>query len=153
MKRRDRQPVERLLEQRWMEAQQRVTPLGPVKLTWDVGDYAHFDSPRGYAVTFNWGKPHCHLRVAAKLARAPRHRIDGIIQHEIGHVVDLTCPKAKLDAWAVSQGIQLPSTDERRADAIAEAIWGTPIYYTKPLLVQSTDPTNAITPRPRHLGL
>lgn len=142
--------LEQVLTQRWAETQERVAPMGPVRLTWDIGNYEHFDTPRGFAVTFNWGKPHCHLRFARKLLRAQPDRIDGIVQHELGHVVDLTTPKATLDRWALSQGIQLPSTEERRADALAQAIWGKPIRYDDDL-VQSTH--RGTFPRPVHLGL
>jgi hypothetical protein len=145
--------LDQLLAQRWMEAQARAqVPPGLVKLTWDLGHYEHFSKPRGYAVTFNWGKPHCHLRMAHKILKAPEHRVDGIIRHEIGHVLDLTRPAAKLNRWAIGRRVRLPGPvgGERRADAIAEAVWRSPIRYDDDL-VQST--THGVAPRPAHLGL
>jgi hypothetical protein len=44
----------------------------------------------------------------------------------------------------------LAKTTERRADDIAEAVWGTALKYDHDL-VQNT--TTGVTPRPRHLGL
>jgi hypothetical protein len=76
--------------------------------------------------------------------------VDGIVRHELGHVVDLCFPEAAVDQWAERHGVQLPKTDERRADAIAELLWKEPIRYDKDL-VQST--REGVTPRPRHLGL
>lgn len=140
-----------LLTLRWMEAQARAgLPPGEVTLTWDVGPYEHFNKPRGYAVTFNWGKPHCHLRFAEKMLTAPLHRVDGIVRHELGHVLDIVVPKKRLDQWARGRSVRLPSTVERRADAIAEAVWRSPIRYDDDL-VQST--TTGVAPRPTHLGL
>lgn len=145
------QQLDDLLTRRWTEAQARVgLAPGAVPLTWDIGPYEHFQSPRGYAVTFNWGKPHCHLRFSEKMLSAPLHRMDGIVRHELGHVLDITVPKAQLDRWARSRGVRLPSTDERRADSIAEAVWRSPIRYDEDL-VQST--TTGVAPRPAHLGL
>lgn len=144
--------LDALLTRRWVEAQARAqVPPGAVELTWDLGDYEHFHKPRGFAVTFNWGEPHCHLRMSPKILSAPVDRVDGIIRHELGHVLDLTRPAEGLDRWARSRGVKLPHTPERRADAIAEAVWRSPIYYDEDLLVQST--TRGIAPRPAHLGL
>ena len=128
----------------------------PLSLTWDIGPYKHFTTPRGFGVTFTghsnprWGR--CHIRLSEKLLRARPDRQDGIIQHELGHVVDLICAPAKLDRWSRGRGVQLPPQEqgEIRADAIALAIWGKPLRYDKDT-VQST--TRGVWPRPAHLGL
>lgn len=139
-----------LLETRWTEACGAVGMCPTECLTWDIGEYAHFKTKRGFGVTFQEDDYTCHLRFAAKLLKAPEHRQDGIIRHELGHVFDILVPPAGLDAWAAGRGIFLPKTQERRADAIARAIWLTPIRYDKDE-VQST--STGTYPRPEHLGL
>lgn len=143
----DYRSFERLIGTRWVEAQNALRPIPG--LTWDIGDYPHFHSERGYGVTFihpGW----CHMRYAEKILHAPRHRADGIVRHELGHVVDALIPQDQLDAWAKQRGVTLPRTPEMRADAIAQCIWGEPIRYDKDL-VQST--SQGRYPRPKHLGL
>jgi len=125
-------------------------------LTWDIGPYEHFNTPRGFGVTFTkhsnpkWGV--CHIRLAKKLLLACEDRQDGIIQHELGHVIDLTCHPASLDRWAKSRGVTLPPQKhgEIRADAIAHAVFGAPLRYDEDT-VQNT--RFGVTPRPLHLGL
>ena len=145
------EPFAQLLSLRWGEAQQRLGIPGRIRLSWEVTpDYEHFHTPRGFGVTFYNGEPACHLAFAPKLLSSPVTRQDGIIRHELGHVLDLCVRKRDLNAWAEAQGVFLPRTPERRADAIAEAIWGEPILYDRDL-VQST--TRGRAPRPAHLGL
>ena len=140
-----------LLDRRWGETQAALgLPPRAVTLTWDIGPYPHFKSKRGHGVTFHRGGPSCHLRFAKKLLTSPTHRADGLIRHELGHVVDFVCDKDRLNEWAVTKGIRLPPTAERRADAIALAIWGEPVRYDKDLVQSST---TGVHPRPRHLGL
>ena len=141
-----------LVARRWEEA---ATEIGfdPVRidLIWGVSDkYPHFKTKRGFGVTFWHGTPPCQLVFASKLLSSPFHRQDGIVRHEIGHVVDMVLPKDYLNKWAAMKGGLLASTDERRADDIALAIWREPIRYDKDL-VQSTK--FGVYPRPRHLGL
>jgi hypothetical protein len=140
-----------LLHRRWDEA---CASLGmnahEIQITWDIGPYPHFQKKRGYAVAVAHANGTYHLRFAEKTLRVPVHRADGLIRHEIGHVVDFLFSEPELDAWAFKQGVTLPSTPERRADAIAAAIWGEPIRYDDDL-VQST--RIGIAPRPEHLGL
>ena len=125
-------------------------------LTWDIGPYKHFKTKRGFGVTFTrhnnpeWG--HCHIRLAKKLLLAPQTRQDGIIRHELGHVLDLTCKPEALDRWALIRGVHLPPQEhgEIRADAIAHAVWGEPLRYDQDT-VQST--CCGVDRRPKHLGL
>lgn len=153
-----------LLQQRWAEALEAIQlPPGTLNVTWALGtDYPHFKTKRGYGVTFFDSKPgkvpptvpkagpSVHMMYAKKILEAPFHRADGIVRHEFGHVLDLCLPSRSVDRWALQRGIRLPHTDERRADAIAQAVWGEPILYDKDL-VQST--STGVSPRPRHLGL
>lgn len=149
-----------LLSRRWNEAQValRSIPLS-VKLTWDVTpNYPHFKTPRGYGVTFlrghsrDRGTCFCHMQFAPKILDADGHRCDGVIRHELGHVVDFAVRSSPLNVWARKLGIDLPATPELRADAIAFAIWGTPIFYDTTLFVQTTFPYGTLPKRPAHLG-
>lgn len=141
-----------LLARRWAEVCESLSgePAERVNLTWGLGEYPHFDSPRGYGVTFYTEPYNCHMLYAEKILSAPAHRADGVVRHELGHVVDMTFTDSELALWSRLLGVSLPSTPERRADAIAEAVWGEPILYDRDL-VQST--VLGTAPRPRHLGL
>lgn len=141
-----------LVARRWEETADSVG-FDPVKvdLVWGVGGgYPHFKTTRGFGVTFWDGQPPCRLLFARKLLDAPLHRQDGIVRHELGHVVDMVFDRPKVDRWAEGKGITLAQTDERRADDIALSIWGEPIRYDRDL-VQST--RYGEYPRPKHLGL
>lgn len=140
-----------LLRQRWTEAC-RATHLNAddIKITWDLGPYPHFNSDRGYAVAMAKNNGIYHIRFAPKTLKCQVHRADGLIRHEIGHIIDFLIPAPNLDVWASVHGVRLPDTAERRADAIALAIWGEPIRYDEDT-VQST--RVGVSPRPEHLGL
>ena len=137
-----------LVEGRLREAE---ASLGGIYLptTWDIGEWEHFKTPRGYGVTFVYDD-HCHMRFSDKMKVAPGDRIDGVLRHEIGHVVDHLVPTAELNAWAEERGVTLASTPELRADDIAEAIWGEPMRYDE-LAVQSTRVGKV--GRPKYLGV
>lgn len=137
---------------RWNEALRRVgLAPGSCKVTWEVKDgYPHFKKKRGYAVCFFDGQRGCHMQYSPKILRAPLHRADAIVRHEIGHVIDFLVPPDDLNEWALWHGVNLPSTPERRADAIAYIVWGEPLRYDHEL-VQSTK--IGTTVRPEHLGL
>jgi hypothetical protein len=99
-------------------------------------------------VTFIEGT-RCHMRYADKCLTSPIHRVDAIIRHELGHVLDAQVKPAALDRWARGRGVELMHTPELRADGIAQAVWGTPIRYDKDT-VQSTRKGRAF--RPPHLS-
>jgi len=141
-----------LVNRRWFEAQQRIgLRPGALQLTWEItDDYPHFKKARGYAVCFHVDDNTCHLKFSTKMLRASPHRADAIVRHELGHVLDFLVPSTELDRWAWQQGVQLPHTAERRADALALAIWFEPIRYDREL-VQSTRQGQDV--RPAHLGL
>jgi hypothetical protein len=141
-----------LVLKRWKETARAVGfDATAVDLGWRVSDdYPHFRTPRGFGVTFWEGQPPCKLMFSTKILSSPFHRADGVLRHELGHVVDMVFPKHSMDEWAVKKGVVLATTDERRADDIALAIWGEPIRYDDDL-IQST--RYGVTPRPRHLGL
>jgi hypothetical protein len=84
------------------------------------------------------------IGIAPRLAGQPTHRIDGVLRHEIGHAIDTLYqrPESRL-------ACDLPGHDtpELRADAIAFAVWRSPIGYDDEH-VQTTDPGG---PRPSWL--
>ena len=144
----------KLIEMRWDDAQRAFGYRLPQQLTWDIGKWPHFEEDRGYAVTLLQSGKAPHMRFAEKSLKATSTRVDGVLRHEIGHVVDHLIEPVKLN-WFASRkwGLRLPDTDERRADLIAEGIWGTPIYYDTDLFVQTTSPNGSTFPRPEWLGL
>ena len=141
----------KLVSTRWTEACHAVgLDVKQVQITIGIGEYPHFKKKRGYGVAMDHTKGKYEIRFAKKILVAPVHRADGLLRHEIGHIVDMIIPSKKLDSWALGRQVRLPSTPERRADAIALAIWGTPLRYDEDL-VQST--TEGVAVRPKHLGL
>jgi hypothetical protein len=121
---------------------QRIAPGMPVHL-W-LADDDYFPNKRDYAFCLD---EHGTKFIAGgrKLLRANPDRQEAILRHEFGHALDYHLGK-KLDA--MYRG--LPQTAERRADAIAEAVWGDRILYDKDT-VQSL--RHGVFPRPRRLGL
>jgi len=141
-----------LVDLRWEEAQAALClPEGLIDFGFSVGDdYPHFAKARGYAVCFWHGRNKCRLLFSTKMLKAPRHRSDAIIRHELGHVLDFVLSDVMLSDFCHAVGVDMPSTDERKADALAEAIWGEAILYDGEE-VQSL--RYGVTPRPAHLGL
>jgi hypothetical protein len=143
---------QRLFRRRWQDVCDAFgIDAARVPLYVDFGPYPHFKKKRGYAVAISNGDGTYHIRFAPKTLQAPEHRADGLMRHELGHLVDYLVPKDDLNRiCAEYYGVQLPKTAERRADTIALAVWGEPLRYDADL-VQST--RHGVTPRPRHLGL
>jgi hypothetical protein len=142
--------LHRLIVRRWGEARAAVGIPDEVDMVWEIGPYPHFRTSRGYAVAISNGDDTYRLRLARKILDAPRHRVEGLLRHELGHMVDYVVPRKHLDAWGRSHSVPLAATDERRADDIARAVWGEPIRYDDDL-VQSI--RHGVSPRPEHLGL
>jgi hypothetical protein len=142
-------PLGQLLQQRHAEAEQATRAVLPLEVVFAPAE--HFCSPRGYAMVWPPKQGRCCvLQLSKKTLRVPVHRADGLVRHELGHVVDIYLNPRQLDRWARSRGVELPKTPERRADAIALAVWGQPIRYDEDL-VQSTLHGQVV--RPAHLGL
>lgn len=85
------------------------------------------------------------------IAFAPKARtlgmanLRGLMRHEFGHALEYRYGVAELERRLG----KLPETVERRADVIAERVWGDPIVYDEHL-VQCVG-KNGTHPRPRHL--
>ena len=91
--------------------------ISGVNVTVAVGDSSDFPAARDYAYC-SWEPGHHGgsgtITVAPKLLRAPRHRQEGILRHELAHAALMS---ADLDHT------------EHECDAVAEALFGSPIYY------------------------
>lgn len=142
-----------------LRVQEAETVLGlSISIPWTIGEYPHFNTARGFGVTFfapvdigapqkdalygspiqtKTGPQYIHMMYAEKFIFQPLHRIDAIIRHEIGHIVDMILSERQLHQFAASRITarsfykRLPPAEhaELRADALAEFIWGTPIHY------------------------
>ena len=142
--------VQHLLALRWAEAQREVgSVLPPTHLSLEIGESPHFRTARGFATTQQLDPNRFHIKFAEKVAGCSEDRLDAVIRHELGHVLDLSVGKIALDRWAVPRGVYLPDTLERRADGIAFAVWRRPLRYDVED-VQSL--ATGVFPRPLHLG-
>jgi hypothetical protein len=143
--------LQHLLDTRWRDLiTQTASFWSPPSIAWGYGDSDHFLSARGYATTLVISPSEFYLKFSAKADAAPDHRLDALVRHELGHVLDYSTPAETLDRWAETRGVTLPKTRERRADALCLAVWGTPIFYDEDD-IQTLQP--GTTPRPSRLGL
>ncbi len=97
----------------------------------------------------NAGKRDIEIVIAPKLLRSHPDRIEAIFRHELAHAAEFHAGEHELRKMAKLDGETLPRGPERRADRVAEIIWGDPIYYDE-ILVQTL--SGGTRPRPRHLG-
>lgn len=102
-----------------------------------IGDAAEFPLPRdhAYCEVVSRSPIRCRVTVAPKLKRAPKHRQEGVLRHEIGHAVLLTFTSG--------------DHTERQCDEMAEHLFGAPIRYDAED-VQTTR-RDGVTPRPARL--
>lgn len=144
--------VQQLLSQRWLDVQRESGGLLPpdVLLSLEIGDSEHFRAARGYATTTVLCSGRYHIKFSEKVLRCSEDRLDAIIRHELGHVLDFSVPLGGLDRWAQARGVTLPTTPERRADALALAVWRQFIRYDAEE-VQSLSSGTFL--RPERLGL
>ena len=138
----------------WRLLQAELALGQALPVTWSfLADYAHFHTCRVYGVTFTGPGGRLSMAFAPKIVQAPHERQDGIVRHEIGHVVDTVMDTTALKAWTKSIGVTLPPKrqGELRADAIALAIWGEPLIYDEDT-VQCAGTSCQGGPRPSSLG-
>ena len=99
------------------------------------GDAVEFPAKRNMAYCVLDNRGDVRIVVAPKMEHARTDQIEGVLRHEFGHAVFMVCRQ--------------PHHTEREADKMAEALFGTPIYYDRDL-IQST--AGGQRPRPLHLG-
>jgi hypothetical protein len=124
------------------------------------------DSPRHFAATTTDGKK---ILVAPELAELDEPIVIGIIGHELGHATDFLYPgefvlgrsddeitrrsrnevdERQWHRWMSQWERRDDYVVEKTADLIAGLVWGTPIGYTGPCMLESFDEG---VPRPRGL--
>lgn len=101
-----------------------------------VGDASEFPRRRNMAYCTGNARKDLSIIVAPKMFDADLSRIEGVLRHEFGH--------ALLFFWGNAEH------GERDADAVAEQVFGLPIYYDRET-VQTI--RGGSRPRPAHLGL
>jgi len=138
-----------LFDFRWSQAKSVLPNLSETSVSTSFGESDHFKKQRGYAVTRFEGDI-IKVVFSVKIHCLVVHKVDAIVRHEIGHVIDFILPHFDLDEIAQNNSVYLPNTPERRADAIAQLLWGEPIRYDSDD-VQSL--TTGVFPRPERLGL
>jgi len=144
--------VQHLLSVRWLDVRRELGHLLPpdVVLSLEIGDSEHFRTPRGYATTTVLCPGRYHITFSEKVLGCSEDRLDAIIRHELGHVLDFSVPGRGADRWAQARGVTLPATVERRADSLALAVWRQFIRYDAED-VQSLSSGTFL--RPERLGL
>lgn len=123
--------------------------IGPSHLYPKGRNYAFYMEPQ-YAVDIGADGRTGVILVAPRMLEATKDRAEAILRHEFGHAMDLqatkvpqVCERLSVDPLCFRRG------GERRADALAESLWGTPIRYDD-CTVQSLK--HGVTPRPLLLG-
>lgn len=86
------------------------------------------------------------IAFAPKAAKLGRPQLLGLMRHEFGHALEYRYGVKELEKRL---GKKLPPQVERRADVIAELVWGEPIVYDEHL-VQCVN-VNGVRPRPARL--
>lgn len=132
--------VVEILQAKWCQALEILPDLANVRIYFEFGSSSHFESSRGFATMRTDGVEFV-LNLSTKLIDQCEDRVTAVLCHEIGHVVDFS----NNAVWE-----DLPLTPERRADAIAQKLFGIVIGYDNDD-VQTL--TSGETPRPERLGL
>lgn len=133
---------------------------GPLSITLIDAGFDLFPLPRAYA----FFATRCPVRTdypvrtpviafSSKYKTASHDRIEAVLLHEFGHAMDFLVPSARLpdlpSCWKADPHARKQGT-ERRADALAEGLWGVKIRY-------DTDTVQALRcgcyPRPLALGV
>jgi len=124
--------------------------FGPVPVGLQMGPASRFPKRRNYAYCYYEGPYDINVVISPKFLRASPDRVEALLRHELGHAVEFHLGTDGLKRWARQNRLPLPRGVERRADSLAEIVWGDPIRYDKEM-VQSLE--TGTYPRPRKLGL
>ena len=105
-----------------------------------------FRAARAYAFCELRADGSCRIVVAPDFEDLAKQQREALLRHELAHAIEFAAGRsAVIDAYALPPWLG----PERRADAIAEAVWGDPIRYDA-VDVQTLG--DGATPRPRRLG-
>jgi hypothetical protein len=137
----------RSFDRHFDEAENRFHDLGTVELHQD--EKAGSDNGVGADRQFGYcmSGPPIRIAFASKAEELPDKNLDGLMAHEWGHVLDYRYGKRELEKMLKKR---LPEGAERRADAIAEIVFGKTIKYDRND-VQCVS-CRGESPRPRRLG-
>lgn len=139
--------LRKLLKARIEAAQEFCEERFPVVVLLDSAE--NYPNDRDYAMCGYDGKE-ITIFVAPRFMKASKDRQDALIRHELGHACTFVKGKRWVNKKCSAMNIDLPVTEERRADMIAKVIWDDSILYDQEF-VQSLK--RGITPRPAFLGL
>lgn len=118
--------VDRIFDEAFDVVAERFPDFGEVELHEDeragADNGAGSDRQYGYCMD---GDP-IVIAFAAKAEKLPLNRLRGLMRHEFGHALEYRFGVKELEKRLKKK---LPPKVERRADAIAEAVWGEPIEY------------------------
>jgi len=138
--------VERAFDEAFDAVEEQFPGLGTVELHED--DAAGADNGAGSERQFAYckdGNP-IVIAFASKAEALPDSHLRGLMRHEFGHALEY---RYGVKALEEALGCSLPPEVERRADVIAEAVWGEPIKYDS-RSVQCVG-VQGERPRPTHL--
>lgn len=147
------------LFQRCLHDVQRV--CGPLSITLCFGDASFFPKPRNYAFFMPRAAPirgvapdQAVIVFAPKVLDASEDRATALLLHEFGHAMDILAPPEALQDLLPADRRRDPVCSqqgtERRADALAEGLWGVRLYYDGDTVQTLCCGTR---PRPARLGL
>jgi len=137
---------QRIFDECFDVIEERFPDFGDIELHED--EKAGSDNGAGSERQFGYCKDGDPIVIAfaAKIEKLPVENIRGLMAHEFGHALDYRYGN-KLGSML---GVRLPDGVERRADAIAKAVFGETIKYDE-RLIQCVD-CKGTSPRPRRLG-
>lgn len=123
--------------------------LGPSSMYPKARNYAFYMEPQ--FATEMGGDGECGLiLVSPKMLEATKDRAEAILRHEFGHAMDLQAVALpQLKPTLRGDPLNFGRGNERRADALAYSLWGSPIRYDS-CTVQSLK--YGVAPRPTFLG-
>jgi hypothetical protein len=140
-------PVDRVFDETFDVVERRFPDLGTIELYED--DAAGEDNGAGSERQFAYcqdGDPIC-IAFAPKAEQLPLNRLRGLMRHEFGHALEFRYGVAELERRLQRK---LPDYSERRADVVAEAVFGEPILYDQ-RNIQCVRVAGAKKRRPKHL--
>lgn len=138
--------VERIFDEAFDEIEEQFGDFGDIELHED--EKAGSDNGAGAERQFAYckdGRP-IVIAFAPKAEALPLNRLRGLMRHEFGHALEYRYGVRELEERL---DVDLPHGVERRADVIAEAVWGEPVEYDERLI--QCVACNGRLRRPRHL--
>lgn len=119
----------------------------PLRVRFRLGSATEFPLPRNMAFCTDRNLIVLAPRLVASTVPT---RVDAVFRHELGHAIENVFGEDALTRDAQQKGVFLPAGAERRADALAQHIWGIPIRYDADT-IQSL--CAGVSPRPVILGV